>query len=154
MRWSEWRDLNSRSHGPKPRALPAGLHPDICRIKNALELMIGLEPTTRRLQGGYSAIEPHQHNLIYITRYISGWINSCGWVLQELNLRRGLCSPLRHRSWLIKRRQPTKRTAAPKVVVRWTYQKSSQFRTHRKQNIFNMGELFFSYNMKETIQNE
>ena len=26
--WSEWRDLNSRPHGPEPCALPAALHPD------------------------------------------------------------------------------------------------------------------------------
>ena len=25
--WSEWRDLNSRPHGPEPCALPAALHP-------------------------------------------------------------------------------------------------------------------------------
>ena len=27
-RWSEWRDLNSRPHGPEPCALPAALHPE------------------------------------------------------------------------------------------------------------------------------
>ena len=26
--WSEWRDLNSRPHGPEPCALPSALHPD------------------------------------------------------------------------------------------------------------------------------
>ena len=26
--WSEWRDLNSRPHGPEPCALPAALHPE------------------------------------------------------------------------------------------------------------------------------
>ena len=30
--WSEWRDSNSRPHGPKPRALPAALHPDALNI--------------------------------------------------------------------------------------------------------------------------
>ena len=27
--WSEWRDSNSRPHGPEPCALPTALHPDI-----------------------------------------------------------------------------------------------------------------------------
>ena len=26
--WSEWRDLNSRPHGPEPCALPSALHPE------------------------------------------------------------------------------------------------------------------------------
>ena len=26
--WSEWRDLNSRPHGPEPCVLPAAPHPD------------------------------------------------------------------------------------------------------------------------------
>lgn len=29
FRWSEWRDLNSRPHGPEPCALPTALHPDM-----------------------------------------------------------------------------------------------------------------------------
>ena len=29
-RWSEWRDLNPRPHGPEPCALPTALHPVIC----------------------------------------------------------------------------------------------------------------------------
>lgn len=31
QKWSEWQDSNLRPHGPKPRALPAALHPDIER---------------------------------------------------------------------------------------------------------------------------
>ncbi len=30
--WSGWRDSNSRPHGPKPRALPTALHPEILRL--------------------------------------------------------------------------------------------------------------------------
>ena len=29
LRWSEWRDSNSRPHGPEPCALPTALHPDM-----------------------------------------------------------------------------------------------------------------------------
>ena len=29
FRWSEWRDSNSRPHGPEPCALPTALHPDM-----------------------------------------------------------------------------------------------------------------------------
>ena len=34
-KWSEWQDSNLRSHGPKPRALPTALHPDIKPMKRA-----------------------------------------------------------------------------------------------------------------------
>lgn len=46
--WSEWGDLNALPRGPRPRALPVELHPD-------MELDIGFEPITSALRGPRSA---------------------------------------------------------------------------------------------------
>ena len=46
--WSEWGDLNALPRGPRPRALPDELHPD-------MELDIGFEPITSALRWPRSA---------------------------------------------------------------------------------------------------
>ena len=53
-RWSEWRDLNPRPHGPEPCALPTALHPDSFCIIAGFSRPVKCRPAVRRRTPGRS----------------------------------------------------------------------------------------------------